>query len=82
VISGGWGFTFRIVISKGGTEMDLARMIGIAIAFIIPTFVFAGLLYSWFHTWAVVYLWWIVMAIIYVSLIRGKLDGLFKKKTA
>ena len=61
--------------------MDLARKLGIAVAFIIPTFVFSGLVYSWFDSLSKVVAWlaviaiFIIIAIIYSQIITGKFSS-------
>ena len=61
--------------------MDLARKLGIAVAFIIPTFVFSGLVYSWFDSLSKVVAWlaviaiFVIIAIIYTKIITGKFSG-------
>jgi hypothetical protein len=52
--------------------MDLFRKIGIGVAMIIPTFVFCGLIYSLLHSWWLVFLMMIIMAVIYGLIISGK----------
>jgi hypothetical protein len=58
--------------------MDLTRKIGTAIVFIIPTFVFSGLVYSWFDSlskvvaWLAVLVIFVVIGIIYSKIITGK----------
>ncbi len=58
--------------------MDLPRKLGIAVAFIIPTFVFSGLIYAIFDSLTKVVSWLgvlavvIVMAILYSRVITGK----------
>ena len=58
--------------------MDIARKIGTAIVFIIPTFVFSGLVYSWFDSLSKVVAWLAVLVIfaavitIYTKIITGK----------
>lgn len=53
--------------------MDLARKIAILIVFIVPTFVFSGLLYSWTHSWWLVLAVAIIMIVIYSLIVGGKL---------
>jgi len=55
--------------------MDIVRKIGTAIVFIIPTFVFSGLIWSWFHSWLCVFGMMIIVAIIYFMIITGKFAG-------
>jgi hypothetical protein len=61
--------------------MDLPRKIGIAIAFIIPTFVFSGLVYSWFDSLSKIVSWLAVLVIfaaviiVYSKIITGKFSG-------
>ena len=58
--------------------MDLARKLGTAVVFIIPTFVFSGLVYSWFDSLSKVVAWLAVLVIfaavitIYTKIITGK----------
>ena len=52
--------------------MDIFRKLGIAIVMIIPTFVFSGLVWSWFHNWFVVFGMMILIAILYCVTISGK----------
>ena len=52
--------------------MDIFRKLGIAIVMIIPTFVFSGLVWSWFHRWIVVYLMMLVMAVLYGAIVFWK----------
>ena len=58
--------------------MDIFRKIGTAVVFIIPTFVFSGLVYSWFDSLSKVVAWLAVLAIfvaiiiIYFMIITGK----------
>jgi hypothetical protein len=52
--------------------MSLVRKLGIAVAMIIPTFVFCGLVWEWFHNWYTVFGMIIIMAILYVLIISGK----------
>ena len=56
--------------------MDIVRKIGTAIVFIIPTFVFSGLIWSWFHSWLFVLGMIIIVAIIYSMIITGKFSGI------
>jgi len=56
--------------------MDLPRKLGVAITFIIPTFVFSGLIWSWFHSWLCVLGVMIIIAIIYSMIITGKFSGI------
>jgi len=61
--------------------MDLPRKVAIAVAFIIPIFVFSGLVYSWFDSLSKVVAWlavlavFVVMGIIYSIIITGKFSG-------
>ncbi|MCP4666968.1 MAG: hypothetical protein GY849_11440 [Deltaproteobacteria bacterium] len=52
--------------------MDIFRKLGIAVTMIIPTFVFSGLVWSWFHNWLVVFGMMILMVILYAVIISGK----------
>ncbi|MCD4716558.1 MAG: hypothetical protein K8R45_07425 [Desulfobacterales bacterium] len=58
--------------------MDLTRKLGTAIVFIVPTFVFSGLVYSWFDSLSKVVAWlavlaiFVVIGIIYSKIITGK----------
>ena len=58
--------------------MDITRKIGIGITMIVPAFVLGGLLWSWFHSMVVVWLFELVMAGLYVSIITGKLGPVLK----
>jgi hypothetical protein len=55
--------------------MDLSRILGIAIVMIIPTFVFCGLVYSWFHSYIVVFAVMILMAVLYGHVISGRFSA-------
>ena len=61
--------------------MDLFRKLGIAVVFIVPTFVFSGLLYSWFDglsmtvAWLAVLAVFIIMIVLYTMIITGKFSG-------
>ncbi|MBW1707015.1 MAG: hypothetical protein JRJ86_17960 [Deltaproteobacteria bacterium] len=59
--------------------MDIVRKIGTAIVFIIPTFVFSGLIWSWFHSWLCVIGMMIIVAIIYSLIITGKFSGIARE---
>jgi hypothetical protein len=52
--------------------MDLIRKLGTAIVFIIPTFVFSGLVWDWFHSWVVVFIMMIIMGFVYFMVITGR----------
>jgi membrane protein required for beta-lactamase induction len=41
--------------------MDVARMIGIGIVMIVPTFVVGGAIWDIFHNWFAVLVWVIIM---------------------
>jgi hypothetical protein len=49
---------------------------------IVPGFVFGGLLWSWFNSWTVVWLFEIAMVGVYISIITGKLGPVLKDATA
>ncbi len=51
--------------------MDIIRKIAIGVVMIVPTFVFSGLVWSWFHSWYAVYGMMILMGLIYTSIIAG-----------
>ncbi len=51
--------------------MDIVRKIGTGIVFIIPTFVFSGLVYDLFHSYILAIGMVIVPALIYISIIAG-----------
>ena len=53
--------------------MDITKKIGIGITMIVPGFVFGGLVWSWFHSWIVVWLLEIAVAGTYYSIITGRL---------
>lgn len=55
--------------------MDLPRKIAILIVFIVPTFVFSGLLYSWTHSWWTVLAVAVVMIVIYSLIASGRLGA-------
>ncbi|RLC21304.1 MAG: hypothetical protein DRH56_09640 [Deltaproteobacteria bacterium] len=61
--------------------MDLARKIGIAIVFIIPSFVFSGLFYDGFDSvsktaaWTAVVVVLVILAAVYTLLVRGCFSG-------
>lgn len=61
--------------------MDLPRKLGIGIVMIVPTFVFSGLLYSWFHSYVMVFFTMLVMAVLYGFTITGKLFGKDREET-
>ncbi|MFN3534618.1 MAG: hypothetical protein ACK4WB_04430 [Desulfatiglandales bacterium] len=56
-----------------GHHIPLTRKIGIGIVFIVPSFVFAGLLWHFVSSWLAVLGLEIVMAIIYSLVLKGKL---------
>ncbi|MBW2284874.1 MAG: hypothetical protein JRF65_09780 [Deltaproteobacteria bacterium] len=55
--------------------MDLPRKVGIGIVMIVPTFVFAALFFSWFHSYVMVFFVMIAMAVLYGFILTGKLFG-------
>ena len=59
--------------------MDIVRKIGTAVVFIIPTFIFSGLIWSWFHSWLCVLGMMIIIAIIYFMIITGKFSGIARE---
>lgn len=59
--------------------MDLFRKIGVGIVMIVPTFVFGGLIFHYFHSWLAVLAWVIIMAFVARSIIiRRPTSGLQK----
>lgn len=54
--------------------MDIARRIGIGIIMIIPTFVGGGAVWDIFHSWFVVFVWVVIMAVLSGYIITGKLS--------
>ena len=52
--------------------MDLIRKLGTAIVFMIPTFVFSGLVWDWFHSWIAVFIMMIIIGVLYVMIITGR----------
>jgi hypothetical protein len=56
-------------------QMELPRKIGIGIVMIVPTFVFSGLFYNWFHSYIMVFFTMIAMAVLYGLTITGNLFG-------
>jgi membrane protein required for beta-lactamase induction len=55
--------------------MDIARMVGIGIIMIIPTFVGAGALWEVLHSWFAVLIWILFMGGFTGALLAGKLSG-------
>jgi hypothetical protein len=55
--------------------MDTPRKIGIAIVMIIPTFVFAGAIWSISHSWVSIFVWVVLMAGFTAGLIRKVSPG-------
>ncbi len=53
-------------------HVPLTRKIGICIVFMIPSFVFAGLLWSFVPSWLAVLGLEIVMVILCISVLKGK----------
>ena len=51
--------------------MDVIRKIAIGVVMIVPTFVFSGLVWSWFHSWFMVFGMMILMGLTYTSVIAG-----------
>jgi hypothetical protein len=60
--------------------MDIVRKLGTAVVFIVPTFVFSGLVWDWFHSWAAVVVMTIIMALTYTSVIAGWPVAVHKKR--
>jgi hypothetical protein len=56
-------------------SMELPRKIGILIVFIIPIFVFSGLLYSWTHSWWMVLGVAILLLVVYSLMVGGKIGS-------
>ena len=59
--------------------MDLTRKIGIGIVMIVPAFVFGGLVWAWFESWIVVFLMDILIAALYVGIITGRAQPIFRQ---
>jgi hypothetical protein len=55
--------------------MNIARMVGIGIVMIVPTFVGAGALWEILPSWFAVFIWVILMGGFTGALIAGKLPG-------
>jgi hypothetical protein len=53
--------------------MELPRKLGIGIVMIVPTFVFAGLVYNWFHSYIFVFAIMIMMAVLFGLVFTGKI---------
>ena len=53
--------------------MTIARLIGIGIVMIIPTFVIGGAIWDIFHNWVPVIIWVIIMGIFSGRLIKSKI---------
>ena len=62
--------------------MDITKKIGIGITMIVPAFVIGGLLWSWFHSWTVVWLFELVIVGVYISIITGRLGPVVKDAAA
>jgi len=56
-----------------GHHIPLTRKIGIGIVFMVPAFVFAGLLWHFVPSWLAVLGLEIVMVILYSLVLKGKL---------
>lgn len=52
--------------------MDPSRMIGIAIVMMVPAFVIGGAIWALVESWAAVGIIEIIIAGVYVSIVRGK----------
>ncbi len=52
--------------------MDLVRKLAIAVVMIIPGFVFAGLVWSWFHSWLGVLFVEVIVVYVYFLIISGR----------
>lgn len=59
--------------------MEIPRRLGIAIVMIVPVVVFAGMVYAVFESWIPVIVVVILMALLYRSIIKGKMVSVFKK---
>ena len=53
--------------------MNIARLIGIGIVMIVPTFVIGGGIWDISHSWVAVIIWVIIMAIFTGRLIKSKI---------
>jgi len=51
--------------------METPRKLAIGIVMIVPSFVFGGLVWSWFGSWIAVLIFEILMALLYSSLVFG-----------
>ena len=60
--------------------MDIVRKLGTAVVFIVPTFVFSGLVWDWFHSWTAVVVMMIIVALTYTSVIAGWPVAFHKKR--
>jgi len=58
--------------------MEYSRKIAIGVVMIVPTFVFSGLVWSWFHSWWGVIVAVAVMIYVYRLLLAGKFQKLFR----
>ena len=54
--------------------MDFVRKLGVGIVMLVPTFVFAGVVWSWLGSWFAVLGWVIIMAFIYGGVVSGRLN--------
>lgn len=59
--------------------MEIPRRLGIAIVMIVPFVVFAGMVWAVFESWIPVIVVVILMALLYRSIIKGKMVSVFKK---
>jgi asparagine N-glycosylation enzyme membrane subunit Stt3 len=62
--------------------VDISRKIGIGITMIVPGFVLGGLLWSWFHSSIIVVLLELAVAVVYISIITGRLGPILKDAIA
>ncbi|MFC1821632.1 hypothetical protein ACFL9T_02925 [Thermodesulfobacteriota bacterium] len=53
--------------------MDLFRKIGTGIVMIVPTFVGGGAIWNFVHSWTLIVIWIIAMAICYRWIIAGRI---------
>jgi uncharacterized protein (DUF983 family) len=59
--------------------MEIPRKLGIAIVMIVPVVVSAGMVWAVFESWIPVIVVVILMALLYRSIIKGKMVSVFKK---